>query len=375
MGGCYESVAPARRWELNLNLRTWRDCSPEEGERRVLDKESLLVLGIAGTGKTTLCQGIVERLQAAGEVVNIISKTHVASRRAGGVTADHWVRRYIINGSPRCTVLWIDEISQIDVGLLLQICKLTFCENIRFILSGDFNQFAPIANNFRGTAVAEDALQKSNLLHTMAGGNVVTLTECRRSDVELFTFYASLVKVGLRNNPTLRSVIAEAKALFNHTGPCRSNLVISHKKRIALNRQINEELAPPCAVRLVIGGRLLRGNSAQTMLIWPGIQLLGAVPTERRGIRNGCLYTVAEVSGEDGTVRIQELEGTNATFTFDQVKSWLRLSYAQTYASVQGTEFSAQLRLHDVGHRYFTRRHLFVGLSRARAAKDVSVVD
>jgi hypothetical protein len=360
---CEEFLTPSRR--------TWRECSSEEGERRVLeDKQSLFVQGIAGTGKTTFCRGIVERLQAAGEKVDIISKTHVASRRAGGVTADHWVRRYVINGSPKCTVLWIDEISQLDVGLLLQICKLTFCENVRFILSGDFNQFAPIGNNFRGTPVEEDALQRSNLLHTMASGNVVTLTECRRSDQELFDFYASLVDSSF-NVSTIDS-IAEAKALFNYDGFCRSNLVISHKKRIQLNRQINEQLAPrDVAVRLAVHSRQLRGNSAQTMLIWPGIELLGAVPTERKGVRNGCLYTVTSV--EPDAVTLQELPGL--TLTFEQVKSWLRLSYAQTYASVQGTEFTSQLRLHDTKHRFFTRRHLFVGLSRARAAKDVSVVD
>ena len=337
----------------------------------MLEKESLFVQGIAGTGKTTYCQGIVERLKAAGERVDVISKTHVASRRAGGVTADHWVRRHVVNGSPKCTVLWIDEISQIDVGLLLQICKLTFCANMRFILSGDFNQFAPIGNNFRGTPVSETALQKSNLLHTLTSGNRVTLTECRRADKELFDFYASLVEGGARTQHPLRSVLAEARAAFDFTGFCRNNLVISHRKRITLNRQINEQLAPPSAVRLEIGGRVLRGNSAQTMLIWPGIQLLGAVPTERKGIRNGCLYTVSAIDGE--TVCLQELPGV--TLTFEQVKLWLRLSYAQTYASVQGSEFTAQLRLHDTANYFFSLKHLFVGLSRARAAKDVSVVD
>ena len=134
---------------------------------------------------------------------------------------------------------------------------------------------------------------------------------------------------------------------------------------------VTARFAPTCAVRLEIGGRVLRGNSAQTMLIWPGIQLLGAVPTERKGIRNGCLYTVSEINMSN--VHVQELPGV--TLTFDQVKSWLRLSYAQTYASVQGSEFTSQLRLHDTTHHFFTQRHLFVGLSRARAAKDVSVVD
>jgi hypothetical protein len=365
-----EPEPPARTWDLMLKARGWSQLEPEEGERRLLEGNSLLVQGIAGTGKTTYCQGLVERLKAAGERVDIISKTHVASRRAGGVTADHWVRRHVINGCPKCTVLWIDEISQIDVGLLLQICKLTFSSSIRFLLSGDFNQFSPIGNNFRGTPVAEDALQGSNLLHTMTSGNCVTLSECRRSDKELFDFYASLIPSGSRFEAPLKSVVIEARAAFCFGGFCRSNLVISHRKRIQLNRLLNEQLAPPCATKLEIGGRILRGNSAQTMLIWPGIQLLGAVPTERRGIRNGCLYTVTEVT--EDSVRLQELDGT---YSFEQVKSWLRLSYAQTYASVQGTEFDAQLRLHDTNHRFFTRRHLFVGLSRARAAQDVSVVE
>ena len=48
-------------------------------------------------------------------------------------------------------------------------------------------------------------------------------------------------------------------------------------------------------------------------------------------------------------VKLQELDGL---FSFEQVKSGLRLSYAQTYASVQGTEFTAQLRLWDTGHHF-----------------------
>ncbi len=72
-------------------------------------------------------------------------------------------------------------------------------------------------------------------------------------------------------------------------------------------------------------------------------------------------------------MRIQELAGV--PLTFDQVQTWLRLSHAQPYASVQGSEFAAQLRLHDTTHHFLIIRHLFVGLSRARAAKDVSVVD
>ena len=91
---------------------------------------------------------------------------------------------------------------------------------------------------------------------------------------------------------------------------------------------------------------------------------------EKKGVRNGCLYTVASVC--DDAVRF---EGVEASFTYDQVKQWLRLSYAQTYASCQGTEFEGPLRLWDVGHKYFTRRHLFVGLSRSKNAAFIGLKD
>ena len=112
---------PSRTWDLKELSRNWRTLSADEAEGRALDGESLVVHGVAGTGKTTFLQGVVERLRASGKMVDVVSKTHVASNRAGGVTADHWVRRYVINGSPSCDCIWIDEISQLDVGLWLQL--------------------------------------------------------------------------------------------------------------------------------------------------------------------------------------------------------------------------------------------------------------
>jgi hypothetical protein len=360
---------PKRTWDLALNPRTWHHLSPEEGERRVMEGGSLLVQGIAGTGKTFFLRGVVERLRAQGKVVDVISKTHVASRRAGGVTADHWVRRYVLAGCPRCDVLWVDEISQLDVGLWLQISKLTYT-GMCFLLSGDFNQFAPLGNTFRGAQVAETAFEASGLLHTLSSGNTVTLTTCMRSDSELFSFYSSLIAGGSRYEIPLPEAVKQAKAQFKLTAGARWNLVISHQRRIRINRELNVQEAPSDAVRLEVMGKAAHGNSAQTMLIWPSLQLIGCVSAEKKGIRNGCLYTVASVG--DDTVRFENVE---ASFTYEQVKQWLRLSYAQTYASCQGTEFEGPLCLWDVGHKYYTRRHLFVGLSRSKSAAFIGLKD
>ena len=96
-------------------------------------------------------------------------------------------------------------------------------------------------------------------------------------------------------------------------------------------------------------------------------------------MRNGVMYVVdswdvvngiAIISTVDNVVR----EPSNHSLTVEQIKLWLRLSYAQTYASCQGTEFTGSLRLHCTDSPRFTRKHLFVGLSRAKDASLVSVV-
>ena len=100
-----------------------------------------MVLGSPGTGKTTLIQGVTERLRSLGKTVDIISKTHCASARAGGCTADHWIRKKVINGTCSADFVWIDEISQLDCELLVALNRLTYT-NVKFLISGDFNQFA-----------------------------------------------------------------------------------------------------------------------------------------------------------------------------------------------------------------------------------------
>ena len=137
---------PSRHAERPETGRAWRDLDEAEAEERVMRGESLLVLGIAGTGKTTFMQGIVKRLRHSGKRVDVISKTHSASRRAGGVTAGHWVRRHVLHGAATYDYLWIDEISQVDVCLLNQLGKLTFTSSTSFLLSGDHHQFPAINN-------------------------------------------------------------------------------------------------------------------------------------------------------------------------------------------------------------------------------------
>ena len=106
--------------------------------------------------------------------------------------------------------------------------------------------------------------------------------------------------------------------------------------------------------------------AAQTMLIWKGQKLLGCLGRIKKVVRNGCLYTIKACEEE---VTFEELPHS---FSYDEVKEMFRLSHAQTYASCQGTEFTEACTLHELDHPRFSWRHLFVGISRCRAAELVS---
>ena len=81
-----------------------RELTEEGATCAVLNGLSLLVLGIAGVGKTHSVQELVKKFRDAGKCVDIISKTHTASQRAGEVTADHYVRRHLCTARvPRTT--------------------------------------------------------------------------------------------------------------------------------------------------------------------------------------------------------------------------------------------------------------------------------
>ena len=93
------------------------------------------------------------------------------------------------------------------------------------------------------------------------------------------------------------------------------------------------------------------------MQIWPGLRLLGCVGRTKKGV----------VCEEE--VTFEELP---CAFSYEEVREMFRLSHAQTYASCQGTEFQEACTLHELNHPRFTWRHLFVGISRCRAAELVS---
>jgi hypothetical protein len=361
-----EPGIPRRQVVLNYAPKVWRDMDKEEAMRLVMHGESLIVEGIAGTGKSTFLQECVQELRALGKVVEVVSKCHVAAARIGGTTADYFARRRILHGSMGATTtIWVDEVSQVDVQLWNAFNKVP---NVQWLLSGDFHQFSALYNSFRGTPIHEEALERSSFLMDLAGCNRLVLREGHRSCMELFDFYSSLIAGGQRFAQPLSECLQAAKALCTWTGPARHNLVISHRKRVALNRALNRTFLPQDINPVFVRAKPAKGQlcAAQSMLLWPGIELLGCCASSSRRVKNNVLYIVESLGEDTARLRAQEGEATPIDLSLEQVAALTRLSFARTYASCQGWQAEDALRLHDTTNRFFTTRHLFVAASRAR---------
>jgi hypothetical protein len=271
-----------RQSAFSLPALVWRDLSEEQAEQCVIDGHSLLVLGMPGAGKTTVCRTFHERLQSLQKKVAVISKTHAAAVRAGGCTADHFVRKYLTTGTCNIDTFWVDEVFQLDTQLWAQLQKL---KGRQWILSGDQHQFGPIFDSWNGASCP--SLYGSRFLHQLCGGRKLILTECRRSETELFRFYTSLVPGGSRHDMQLKSLLDECKQRFNLQGVCRHNLCIRHAKRLRINAMCNGYLKQPGAV-LIKAPEQRKGQlcAPQDMWVWPGIELLGCA--DLRPPMHGC---------------------------------------------------------------------------------------
>jgi hypothetical protein len=289
--------------------------------------------------------------------VDVLAKCHVAVQNfgAGAVTCDHWMHRHVKNGGCHVQCIVIEELSQVNTYLWNDLAKVRL-KGVQFILLGDWAQLSAVMDTWAGAKVPDGLLQHSDLMHGLAGGARLTLTENRRSDPPLFSFYTGL-RAGTPQARPLGEALVEARGRFSlRPGRADCYLCISHETRKRVNAKAMACLKPAGSV---LYERATDHPHQQSMWLWPGMKLLGA---GGRCLKN-CTYTVLEVTETEVT-----LEEEVASLRKDTVLKCLRPSFALNYAGCQGLTLRGRLRLLETDHYHFTLKHLYVGSSRATAA-------
>jgi len=257
-----------------------------------------------------------------------------------------------------CQVLFIEEMTMMDAQLWSDVCKLHLSGQVACVLSGDFAQFPAILETWAGSALPTGMLETSHMVRELAGSNRLMLQKNHRSDAVLFDFYTSIFDIPFYTLP-------EARVLFPKTSRvAATTLVISHSKRRYINMLTNLADRPPDAVffRSPVLGKM-NGNTPQSMWLWPGIRLVGSGGPVKKGV----FEIVAAVTPEEIVLE------SGTCLTAQQGIRCLRLSAAITYPSAQGLTLEGVVRLSCTDPKHFTKRHLYVGASRAIRHNDLEV--
>ena len=389
--GTFSAQKCARNWQLALGSSAWLELSRQEDAlAHVLRGGSLLVQGIAGTGKThTIRQTLLPALEKQGKRIVTIAKTHVAAAVAGGATVDHFAWRFVREGGTGADVIWVDEVSMLDLELLCELSHASFRDPPpQWVLSGDFNQYLPFFDTFKGAPV-QKSFEGSSLLHLLSGGVRLTLTECRRSEADLFEYYASLIPGGSRFQVAMPLLVAEARQRYSASKAtgfipgsqlAPVNFVLSHRLREELNAQCNaaDALGRDGVVQFRMTdfyapeelAKLAKGeNHPQDALFWPGMVVVARTNSQK--LKNALSYEIMAINKQLVTLRLKLDEGAShpeVELKADKFFKAVRLGYALTYASIQGVTIHTLVALHDTSHTHFDRRKLFVGASRAVAS-------
>ena len=107
------------------------------------------------------------------------------------------------------------------------------------------------------------------------------------------------------------------------------------------------------------------------MYLYPGLLMVGHLQEKRKGIVNGGFYKIVAVG--DDVKLTDEASQKELVLSHDFVTQHLRLCYAITIASCQGSTLRGRIRIYSA-HPRFTKRHLSVTISRATSSALVQLV-
>jgi hypothetical protein len=231
-------------------------------------------------------------------------------------------------------------------------------------------QLPPIADQGREALWA--TVDRSNFMHELVGGLRVELCKYRRGDDQVhFDFVGSIYPP-----MSLDEALPKARAEY----PIRrsdleaaTTLCVTNRCRIAVNGRINKHVAPADAILVKCDGK---DESAQDMLIWPGI-VLQAATTDRKHLKNALRYTVQSVTADTTElVKVDDeskVVGEPFSMVTTEVPQKLRLTHAITYDSSQARTLYGNVRLTQTSHTCMNLRRLIVGLGRAPLGKQLEV--
>jgi conjugative relaxase-like TrwC/TraI family protein len=345
----------------------------------------VLVVGPAGTGKTTMLRRAADDLDRNRRPVFAVAPTAKAAkvlRTETGILADtvakllhEWGHRQPADAYrlPPGTTLILDEAGMTGTGALDQLVILAVSQRWRLVLVGDPRQLQAV-----GRGGMFDELCRSARTHELATihrfrqpWEQAASLQVRAGNVDALDAY---IDHGRVTEGTFEQLAAEAaRAWIDHTAAGR---------RVAVVAEANEQVdALNAAIQQArrqhgqLGDRVVGVAGGETAAVGDIVATrrnARALRTDRtEPIRNRDRWTVVDV-GRDGSLTVSHLEGHGqVTLPAEYARAHVRLGYAATGPGHQGDTVDIGI---GVVTAATTHRSLYVAATRGRAENRILVV-
>lgn len=330
-----------------------------------------LILGGAGTGKTTVLKAlchVLEQVSPGAEIHQFALAGRAAQRMSQSTGRPAATIAAFLNGmevAPGATVL-IDEVSMVDVLLMYRVLK-DLPPGVRIVLIGDPAQLPPIGpglvlHAMEGLAAIPQTTLKTVKRQSSASGIPQVARAVRGHESPRWASYGGLgmgVSAVACDEAKLDETVARVYEEMGGTGTSFDVQILSTTKNGPggvknLNALIHERFAPKMkpVQSLLPGFGVVNERSEDGLSLFAGDLVIFGANDYTLGLRNGSLGTILHPGAitsvglsvfsppmqSSSTVCTVEFEGVKYELTASHLRE-LRHAYAITTHKSQGSQF------------------------------------
>jgi hypothetical protein len=319
------------------------------------NKKSFNIDGPAGTGKSYLIKELQKRMSELELGFISLAPTNKAARIINGITLHKFaskLKKSSCLNNMNVDYIFIDEISMVkEIFYKFLLMIKTMKPNIKFIITGDFNQLKPVNDR-----VCVD-YKNSLALFELCDGNRLILSKCRRSDDTLFNMCK------FENIESIQRTDFNNEFTFKH-------ISYTHKTRIEVNDKMMKNAYEKKYRKN--GLRLAKNNydpHSQNVILMKETPIICHKNCEEKNLINNETFVIVKI--KSNYIIIKNDEKTISINT-DEFQELFYPAYCITIHSSQGETFNEPYSIHD--WNLLTKRLKYVALTRATQKEYINII-
>ena len=321
----------------------------------VKSDKGCLILGSAGTGKTTLLNKIIDKLE--GKKLLRLAPTNKSALLINGQTLDKFTYNFVNCGTnlkmyDNIEYIFIDEISMVrELFYQILLTLKNYNPKIKFIISGDFGQLPPVNEKMKSS------YEYSRALYELVDGNKLSLLKCRRSDDVLFKLCNDV-----RNNIQIDTTqFGNNKTYLNI---CYTNRIRKAVNKDCMSRFIQENKGPTQDIK-----KLAFDKNSQDITLMKGMPIIARINQKSIDIVNNEMFVIDKLLKDTIVIKNEMKE---VTIPIDRFNRLFNLGFCITIHKSQGETFNTPYTIYE--WKMLDKALKYVAISRSSNINYINII-